>query len=121
VQTKLVQALDLGLFIDRLGTAIDQDAPSRPGSPIIFVYLECHQILLSGRGQLRSAGRAEDGVLAVDDMVYRQDYYLAIGEKTDPSDRNRGQQLQAPVERQYLEPCVIGRVSRHFGAIGSYV
>jgi len=114
VQTKLVQALDLCLFADRLGAAIDQDAPSRPGLLIIFVCLECHQILVFGCGQLRSVGRAEDGALAVDNMIYRQDHYFPVGEKADPSDRNRGQQLQAPVERQYLEPCVIGRVSRHF-------
>ena len=47
-------------------------------------------------------------------MVYRHDHDLAVGEETDPSDRNRGQQLQAPVERQYLEACVIGRIPWHF-------
>jgi len=114
VQAKVVQALDLGVFVDRLSAAIDQDAPSRLGSLVISVCLECHQVLAFGRGQLRPAGRAEDRVLAVDNMIYRQDHYLAIGEKAHPSDGDRSQQLQAPVERQYLEPCVIGRVSCHF-------
>ena len=39
---------------------------------------------------------------------------LAFGEETDSSDGNRGQELQAPVERQYLEARVISRVPWHF-------
>ena len=93
---------------------IDQDAPSRLGSLVILVCLEGHQVLALGRRQLRAAGRAEDRVGAVHDMVYRQDHDLAVGKETDPSDGNRGQELQAPVERQYLEARMIGRVPWHF-------
>ena len=108
------QALDLGVFVDPLSTAIDQDAPARLGSLVIVVRLERHQILAFGRGQLRPASGAKDRVLAVHNVVYRQDHYLAIGEEADPSDRDRAQQFQAPVERQYLEPCVICGVPCHF-------
>ena len=38
----------------------------------------------------------------------------AVREKADPSHRNRGKQPQALVKRQYLEPCVIGRMPCHF-------
>jgi len=116
VQAKVAQALDLGVFVNRLSAAIDQDAPSGLGSFVIVVCLERDQILAFGRGQLRPAGREEDRVLAVQNVIDRQDHYLAIGEKADPSDGDRGQQLQAPVERQNLKPCVIGRVPCHFQA-----
>lgn len=114
MQAKVAQVLDLGVFVDWLGAAVDQDAPSRLGSLVIAVCLERHQILAFGRGQLRPAGGAKDRVLAIHDMVDRQYHDLAIGEKTDPSDGDHRQQLQAPVERQYLKPCVIGRVLCHF-------
>jgi hypothetical protein len=43
-------------------------------------------------------------------MIHRQDHDLAIGEEADPSDGDRGQQLQAPVERQYLESRMVSWV-----------
>ena len=45
---------------------------------VIAVSLERDLIPISGRGQLRPAGRAEDDVLAIHRVVDRQDDYLAI-------------------------------------------
>jgi hypothetical protein len=48
--------------------------------------------------------------MAIHDVVHRQDHYLAVREEADPPDRDRGEQPQALVKRQYLKPCVISRV-----------
>jgi hypothetical protein len=103
MQTELAQAPDLGLFVDGVSAAIDNDAPSGPSSRVVFVCLEGHQALIVSRGQLGPAGGAEDRILAVYDMVDWQDDDLAVGEEADASDGNGGQQLQASVEWQYLE------------------
>jgi hypothetical protein len=56
---------------------------------------------------------AEDHVVPVHDMVHGQHYYLAVRDKADPAHRDRGQQPQALLERQYLQPGVIGRIPLH--------
>ena len=96
---KLAQPLDFLVLVHGLSAAGNQDAPSGPGSRVIFVGLEGHHVLVLRRGQLRPAGRTEDRGLAVHGEVDRQHHDLAVGEETDSPDRNRRQQLQAPVER----------------------
>jgi uncharacterized protein with PIN domain len=103
----------LVFVVHRFGAAVYQDTPSRASSFVIAVCLECHELLAVGRRQFRPVGRAEDRALAVNDVVDRQDNYLAVGLEADSPDRDGGQQAQARVERQYLEPCMIGRVPRH--------
>jgi hypothetical protein len=110
-QAKAAQALDLGLLVDGAGAAVDQDAPSGPGALVIGVRLERHHVLALGGGQLRAAGRPEDRIVTVHDMVHRQDHDLAIGTEADPAHRDRAEQPQALVVRQDLESCVVGRVS----------
>ena len=80
---------------------------------VVIVCLKRHHVLAFGGGQLRPASRSEDRILAVHDVIHRQHHYLAVGEEADPSDSDRGYTLQAPVERQYLESRVVGRVLCH--------
>src|SRR5215472_2530395 len=114
VQPELAQPLDLGFLIDHFRAASDHYAPSGPGLLVVLVGFEGDQVSPLGRGELRPAGRSEDWVLPGDNVVHRQDHHLAIREEAHPPDRDRGQQLQAHVERQYLQPRVIGRMSWHF-------
>jgi hypothetical protein len=116
-QAKAAQPPDLRILVDRAGAAIDQNAPSRTGPVVIVVGLERHYALALSRGQFGPPGRAEDRTLAVHDVIDRQDHYLTIGEEADPSDRDCGKQLKTPVERQYLESCVIGWVVWHLALL----
>ena len=103
----------LVFVVYRLGAAVYQDTPSGASFLVIAVCFERDELLAFGRRQFRPVGRAEDRALAVNHMVNRQDHDLAVGVEADSSDGDGGQQAQARVERQYLEPCMIGRVPRH--------
>jgi hypothetical protein len=104
------QALDLGLRIHHFCAAVDQHAPPGLGLLVIVIGLECGAILPLGRSGLRPVSRAEDHVLAIYDVVHRQDHHLAVRDEADPPYRDGGQQPQALIKRQYLKPCVIGRI-----------
>jgi hypothetical protein len=110
VQATPTQPLDIGLGIHHLGAATDEHAPPGPGLLVVVIGFECGKVPASGRGELRPVSRAEDHVMAIHDVVHRQDHYLAVREEADPPDRDRGEQPQALVKRQYLKPCVISRV-----------
>jgi hypothetical protein len=81
------QALDIGLRIHHLCAAIDQHAPPGAGLLVIVISLECGAILLSGRGDLRPMSCPEDHVLAIHDMVHRQDHHLAVRDEAHPPHR----------------------------------
>src|SRR6266516_6050119 len=113
MQIEPVEPADLGFVIHDHGAASDKDAPPRPGPQVIVVGLEGDQVLFLGRGELGPAGRAEDHVLAVHGVVHRQEHYLAVRVETEAPYRNRGEQPQAHVEGQGLEPSMIGRLVGH--------
>ena len=77
------QALDVGLRIHHLCAAIDQHAPPGPGLLVIVVGLGGGEILPLGRGQLRPGRSAEDHVLAIHEVVHRQDH------RPPPADTDR--------------------------------
>jgi hypothetical protein len=110
VQATLAQPLDIGLRIHHLGAATHEHAPPGPGLLVVMIGFERGKVLPSGRGELRSVSRAEDNVMAIHDVVHGQDHNLAVREEADPPDRDRGEQPQALVKRQYLKPCVISRM-----------
>jgi hypothetical protein len=56
---------------------------------------------------------AEDHVLAIDDVVHRQDHHLAVCNEADPPHRHGSQQPQALIKRQYLKSRVIGPIPWH--------
>ena len=113
VQVEPVKPLDLGFVVHDRGPAGDQDAPPRPGLQVIVVGLEGHQFLFLGRGELGPGGRAEDHILAVHRVVHRQEHHLAVRVEADAPDRDRGEQPQAHVERQGLQPRMISRLIGH--------
>jgi hypothetical protein len=113
VQAAAGQSLDVGLGIYHLRASGHDHAPPRPGLLVVVVGLERSQILPFGRGQLRSAGGTECHVVAIDNVVHRQYHQLAVCDEADPAYRHRGQQPQALVKRQHLQPCVIGGIPWH--------
>ena len=74
---------DVGLRIHHLCAAIDKHALPGPGLLVVVVGLECGEILPLGRGQLRPGRSAEDHVLAIHEVVHRQDY------RPPPADTDR--------------------------------